>query len=271
MNKSPYEDLYQFCIIHGRDLCGKIIVFHEDRLKGTEIQISKNIHICTVIDYPLDGNPIQKVVSNNEVHFLVVKTYKKWISKIEKLVEHIKTNYNELPDYILYLDGYDTMILNDILNPREMLDFYKCKILFSTEPYYVGTGYVSPTASYLKGYHECRTNYINLNMEKYGSPMDFGINAGVFLGEKKYLLNILEEALILMNDDILKEFPYGCTDDQYVLRYLHNKHFDIIGGDVFNKFFFWGGDFSFTNIPGEEKYHIGYSNKYMETYLNKEK
>lgn len=268
MNNTAPTDLYNFSIIHGRELCSEILIHHKDKVKGRKLQVSKDIRICTVIDHPLTGNPIQEVLINRKVHFLTIKTYHKWISKIETLVDYIKANYHKPFKYLLYIDGHDTMILNDILEPEEMLNFYKCKVLFSTEPYYRGTGYIPPTPLYMSPYESCRQDYITLNTQKYGSPMDFGINAGVFLGEKKYLLYILEEALSIMRDDVSQGFPYGCTDDQYVLRYLHNKHFDIVSGDVFNRFFFWGGSFSFSNTPGEELYRIGYSNRYLDTYLN---
>jgi hypothetical protein len=40
-----------------------------------------------------------------------------------------------------------------------------------------------------------------------------------------------------MIDDEKKGFPYGCMDDQCLLRFLQNKYFDEIACDIYNKYF----------------------------------
>jgi hypothetical protein len=263
------KELFNFNIIHGRQLCGDIINQYLENVVKTKIKIDKNLFICTVIDKnSFKGSCLHKIQFDNEyqIHFIIVDKYTKWITKVLELYDFIRNNYDKLPKYILYLDGMDTLILKDIVNPSEYLDFYDCKILFNIENQYAGTGYEGPYPMYLNDFYNDDYNYfLKRNNEKYKNELPYGLNAGVFLGEKKYVLDILEEAFYYMIGDINNGFPNGCTDDQYVFRYLHNRHYDIISADVFHKFSFWGGRMSYT----DEKFKPYYNNQFLEKYLNK--
>ena len=265
------EEFFKFNVVHGRYLCGNIIQEFLPKIKETEIQVDDNLAIFTVSDLHSTNNSILKLVNlSKQINFLIVPKYVFWISKVEALYKHISENYSTLPDYILYLDGLDTLILKDIYNPKKYLDFYNCKVLFNVENQYAGTGYEAPTAEYLHNfYNDDYQNFLNKNREKYGNDLPFGLNAGVFLVEKKYVLKLLKEAYNYMKRNPNKGFPYGCTDDQYVFRYLHNKHYDLISVDIFNIFSFWGGQMSVDDNPNNYMFKIGYTDKYLRKYLDK--
>jgi hypothetical protein len=72
-----------------------------------------------------------------------------------------------------------------------------------------------------------------------------------------------------MSGDVQSGFPYGCTDDQYVFRHLQNKYYDLISVDIFNIFSFWGGAMSVDNHPNNDMFRIGYTQQYLNDYLNK--
>ena len=149
------------------------------------------------------------------------------------------------------------------------MDYYGCKVLFNAEPQFHHTGVPDPIPNYFDPlYYEHKDKYIELNKERYGSAFQICLNAGVFLGEKEYLLSLLKEAYDLMADDVNKGFPYGCPDDQCLLRYLNNKYYGDIAVDVFNKFAFWGCS-QLLNYPGDV-YSIEYADQFLETYLNKQ-
>lgn len=267
------ENFFQFNVLHGRHLCGLIIKDFLPRLKETTIELSDNLVVCTVSDNDVTSYSTLNLIqlkNKEQIKFLKVDQYIKWISKVETLYYFIKDNYNNLPNYILYLDGLDTLILKDILNPAEYLDFYNCKILFNVENQYAGTGYMAPNETYLHDFYNTDyDSFLNNNLNKYGNTLPFGLNAGVFLGEKEYVFKIVKECYEYMLGNIEDGFPHGCSDDQYVFRYLQNKYYDIISADVFNVFSFWGGLMSIDDDPNHHMFKIGYTQKYLQDYLNK--
>lgn len=255
-----YAPLLDIPIIHGRFVCNEVLSNFE--LPPTTIP--ENLHVVTVLDKPCaDQRTVRAMNSGVErVHVKVVDEYIKWISKIEGLKEYIEDNYDSLPEYLLYLDGIDTLILKDIGDPKQYLDFYGCKVLFNAEPFFHHTGFAGPTPNYFDRLYTTESyRHDRLILEKFKVPILMSLNAGVFLGEKDYILKLLNETYILMTDDPRKGFPYGCMDDQCLLRYLHNEHFEDIGIDVFNKVSFWGCPQAFDGTFGN------YSIKYAESLL----
>lgn len=246
------EKILSKSVLHGRGVVGEVL--HKIYKGETpKVEVSPEIKLLTVVDkYSINNSTLSKSnIINNSVEFIIVDKYLKWISKVSELYNFIKNNYENLPKYILYLDASDTLIINNIQNPKGMLDYYNCKVLFNSEPDFWHTGTQTPK-DYPKYYDELQTKikneYSEKNKLKYG--LDSGhcfqsLNAGVFLGEKEFTFKLLKECLNLMNDDYHKGYPYGDTDDQLLLRYFHNKYFDNISIDLFHKWMYWGSYDSF--------------------------
>jgi hypothetical protein len=238
-------------ILHGRGIVGEVLhIIYKGNLP--EVRVSPDVKIVTVVDKYSNGNATLRKsnIIDNEVEFIVINKYIKWISKVQELYNYIVNNYESLPNYILYLDGSDTLIINDIQKPKEILDYYGCKVLFNSEPDFWHTGTQTPK-DYPKYYdklqYEIRYEYVEKNKKKYCLDNDYhqSLNAGVFLGEKEFIVKLLKECLTFMNDDYHKGYPYGDTDDQLLLRYFHNKYFEDISIDLFHKTMFWGSYDSF--------------------------
>jgi len=116
-------------ILHGRGVVSEVLyVINKGEL--SKVKVSNDIKILTVIDKGAIHNASlsKSNIINNEVEFIVIDKYIKWISKIEEMHKYISKHYDTLPKYILYLDGTDTLIINDIDNPKEILDYYNCKV-----------------------------------------------------------------------------------------------------------------------------------------------
>lgn len=267
--EKTYLDLLEFPIIHGRHLCNEVIV--NCAIFEKKITVSNDIQILTVVDkYNAFQNLLSKTsFESANVHVIVIDEYIKWISKIKSLKEYIEKEYDNLPSYILYLDGFDTLILQDILEPKKILDFYNCKLLFNMETNFVHTGFPEPSLNYFDDlYYREASRAIMLNEKKYGFRISAALNAGVFLGEKDYVLQILKETLDYMLEDYNKGYPYGCLDDQCLLRFVHNEHFDDISIDLFNKFCFWGSKLTFEDFSENNIFGIGYTQKYLKQYID---
>lgn len=263
-----YQDLFRYKVIHGHSICGPVL--DNVNIIEREIFIEDNIKIVTVVDISNYKSCITQHINlvNSKIHYLVVDKYVCWISKVKSLLEYITDNYKQLPKYILYLDCFDCLILNDIKNIENILQFYDCKVLFNYEAEYNHTGADMPNINYYdKLYSTYQSLYGQLNFNKYGVKHTSGLNAGAFIGEKKYIKKILEIALKYMLSATKKEFPYGCMDDQLVLRYVHNNHFDIMSIDYYNLFFYWG--LSIDYIEEFPNYEMGYTDKYLYKYLSK--
>lgn len=242
-------------ILHGRGVIAEILN-GEDSEGIPEVKVSSEIKVVTVLDESANINACLRHsnIVDSTIEFIVIKKYIKWVSKVEEVYNYISSNYEQLPDYILYLDGSDTLIINDIQNPKEILDYYNCKVLFNAEPDFWHTGTQAPD-DYPKYYDKLQTStkneYVIKNKEKYKLDRYYhqALNAGVFLGEKDFILKLLGECLELMNDDYHKGYPYGDTDDQLLLRHFHNIYFDDISIDLFHKWMFWG---SYDSYKEEE-------------------
>lgn len=271
MKSTISNGLLDFTIVHGRAVCSHLLYDNPNPLP--EVNISEDIHIVTVVDRPGIGSMCVNKINFKQggINLITVGKYKKWISKVEELKNYIKVNYSELPNYILYLDAFDTLILKDILNPQAYLDYYNAKILFNSEPAYYHTGFPHPEGTdinyYDSLYYQGKYTYKKLNKEKYNTPFENGLNAGVFLGQKDYVLELLEEAFSLMKDSPEKGFPYGCQDDQCVFRDLHNRYFDNISVDIFNNYFYWGCPETFKQP--DSIYGINYFKNYKDEYDNR--
>jgi hypothetical protein len=265
----PYKALLDFPIIHGRYLCNEVL--SNTNNKDRPITISDDIQILTVVDAPSRCQSLldNTFFTNAKVHTIVIDEYVKWISKIKHLKEYIEAEYDNLPSYILYVDAFDTLIQQDILEPQKILDFYDCKMLFNMEANYSHTGFPGPTHEYFDPlyYREAPRCY-ELSEKKFGSPVQCALNAGVFLGEKQFTLQILTEALNYMLDDFTKGYPYGCLDDQCLLRFIHNEHFNNISVDLFNKFCFWGTVLTFEDLSDNNIFGVGHTQKYLKKYID---
>tara|TARA_B100001094_G_C18162606_1_gene790225 strand:+ start:653 stop:1477 length:825 start_codon:yes stop_codon:yes gene_type:complete len=232
-------------ILHGRPICS----FANGNL-GTplpEVSCPSDLKILTVLDKKSDTNASINWVNNPSfsIEKIYVSPYVKWVSKIDSLYKYINKHYDLLPEYIMYLDASDTVIINDIPDIKPLLSFYKCKALFNSEYGYWHTGFASPKGT--SGYYDplylsIKSQYFKLTKSKYGFKdlVQASLNAGAFVGEKDYILNLLLKTLNIMNDDPAKNFPYGCQDDQCVLKYLHFKDYENTSIDIFHKLFFWG-------------------------------
>lgn len=253
------KNIFDLKILHHNGASGLFVdspYFHDKTIKLSSdivvIQVNDdNGHCFSKINMIPFENPEQSVE-------ILIPFYNKWISKVENIINYIEKNYNQIPKYILYVDGTDVVIINDILNPQEMLDFYDCDLLFNVEPNYMHTGFDKPNIGYYEPLYTVESEiYRKLNLKKYGVAHDRSLNAGIFLGKKDSVLSVLKDALYYMTDDYTKGFPYGCLDDQCMLRYLQNKRFNEISCDVYNKYFLFAYPKS-IEVPEDNWEHFEY-------------
>ncbi|MFZ4716850.1 MAG: hypothetical protein ACOYMT_04835 [Chthoniobacterales bacterium] len=134
-------------------------------------------------------------------------------------------------EYVLYLDAKDVFVRANPLAAIHLLQGLGCDLLFSSEQ-----------ESYL---YECMPAikaWTDGLADKMEVPRRY-LNAGVFVGRKTFLLEVLKNALkYAAEDDLshgklvagirsgslrdrLPEFPFGCGSDQAILRYLHPRFF----------------------------------------------
>jgi hypothetical protein len=265
------KDFFNLKIVHHGAVVNTIFAagYFNDRV----IKLSKDMISLQVNDAYGDGiSKINKIKfeNPNQVVSIRVPVYEKWLSKPRELLKYIKENYKTLPEYILYTDGSDVAILNNIDNPKEILDYYQCDVLFNCEPNYMHTGFGLPSHGYYNPLYEKEIYvYENLNVEKYGIVHKRSINAGVFLGKKDYVITMLEEAMKYMEDDHNKGFPYGCLDDQCMFRWLQNQHFDKISVDVYNNYFLFGYPKSIETDENDWEHFQYFKKKYEHIYLSK--
>jgi len=269
------KDFFNLKVIHGGVITD--ILMEMNHFKDKTINLSPDLFLFQVNDERCSRESrVNKINFNdkNQIVDIVIPEYEMWISKPKELLKYIKEKYDDLPQYIMYTDSIDVVILNDILNPKEILDFYQCDILFNCEPNYGGTGPgpIRPHGFYHSLWEEIDM-YEKLNEKKYGTLHRRGLNAGVFLGKKDYLIPFLEESVSYMEEDFNKGFPYGCGDDQYMFRWLQNRYFNNVSCDVFNNYFLFANLMSLTSDETHwehmTNFKRNYENVYLDTYLGK--
>lgn len=239
------DDILLKTVLHGRPICSSVIGHFNRKLPP--VKCTEDLIILTVLNKAANSNASINLInsSNFSINKLFVTKYIKWISKIEELHNYIQSNYSSLPKYLMYIDASDTLIIKDILDIESLLNFYKCKVLFNSEYGFWHTGFPAPTNTknyYDELYTKIKSKYFKLTKEKYGftDSVQASLNAGAFIGEKKYILDMLSQVMSLMKDNPEKGFPYGCQDDQCVLKFFHFLNFKDTSIDIFHKFFFWG-------------------------------
>jgi hypothetical protein len=174
---------------------GSNVVYSNGYFENKKIKISEDLVVLQVNDENVKNSSLVNKIpfeDPNKSIQIIISEYEKWLSKPRELIKYIEAHYEELPEYILYVDGSDVVIINDILDPKSMLDYYKCEILFNCEPNYSHTGFGLPSHNFYSPLYEIyKQKYTELSLKKYGIPCEKGLNAGVFLGKKKYVLEIL--------------------------------------------------------------------------------
>lgn len=254
-----------YTAIHGRE--GMWVLF-DNRLKN--VSVDSSTMILTVVDSASTSN--MPLCKNVDVNVIVVDVFVKWITKVKALLEYMKKNYDNIPDYVMYADAFDVCVLKDVNNVAEMLDYYKCDVLFNGEGNYTHDGTNPPDGApnnyYDDIYYKHFYDYVDYNEKKYGHRHEKGLNAGLFVGKKSSVINMLEEAYEYMNGDYRNGFPWGCTSDQPLLRYVQIKNYNTISIDVYNKYLFHYTHLSSSNDINDCHHYLHY-NLFVERYNKK--
>jgi hypothetical protein len=270
------QELYNFKVVHG---AAGVSYLYENNFRHVP-NISKDIRVVMITDRPHQNSYNQIYLDNPDkvkLEYIILKTdkFRCGIDLIEPLLEYIKTIEDK---YILYMDARDTALISDIENPQELLDTYKCKVLFNAEDGYSFPDHPCVDKSYLEKFaehHNCdpskyygqakddvsRINTLDLHKKINSAPYVKSLNAGLFLGEREYLVTILTEMLEYMNEDPTKGYPYGEIENQKLWQYLQsvckNGEIEI---DYLNLYLIWTHDRKFT-FPVDSWEHFNYFNK----------
>ena len=266
------KEIYNFKVVHGS---AGIAFLYENNFNHVP-NISKDIHVVKITNYVHQNQKLNDLyIDSDRLNFTLIKldNFRCFIDKVEPLLEFIKTINNK---YVLYMDSSDTALMSDIDNPQSMLDTYNCKILFNAEDGYPEPDHVCKDKTFLEEYakaYNCepkeyynplRQEVINKNKQnfwkKLNSPYVRCLNAGLFLAEREYLIEALNEMLNIMNDDPKKGYPFGEIDDQSVWQYIQSKSNGEIEIDYLSLFFLHMHPNKFNYEPDHWE-HFNYFNK----------
>jgi hypothetical protein len=256
-----YDELPKFNVIHG---CG-VNNFRNDEYIVPFV--SKDIKVVMISNFRHQSSFPEQYENSDRLDFTFIElpTFKCWIDKIEPLLNLAKSIDNK---YIMYLDTSDTVLLTNLLDPKSLLDKYKCKVLFNAEDDYSNPGHPCDPKLWLNDYptyYKDKDAVIIKNKSNLASKMNTNgftrsLNAGVFLGEREFLIEVLQKILDLMNDDPSKGYPYGESDDQVLWQHMmslyENNEIEI---DYYNLFFLWTHSRKF-DFPHDHWEHFNYFN-----------
>lgn len=274
------EELHNFKVIHG----GAGMQYLFERRFNHVPNVSKDIRAVMITNFPHQNGFNKLYLDRSDklnFSYLVLDTpkFRCGIDLIKPLLDHIKTVDEK---YILYLDASDTVILSDIEDPQAILDTYKCKILFNAEDGYSFPDHGCVDKTYLDKYaekHNCppseyygemRQEAVDKNVKRLhkqvnSAPYRKSLNAGLFLGEREYMITALTTMMEFMEEDPTKGYPYGEIENQKLWQYLQslceNNEIEI---DYLNLFFLWTHDRKFA-FPVDSWEHWNYFNK-LQTY-----
>lgn len=156
------------------------------------------------------------------------KNVKTWnnILKVELVLNYIE-KYR--PSQVLYMDSVDVVVVGEMEKCDDILKDKNCKMLFSSETSF---------------YPKCSSLESIENFEKEKSPNEyFALNAGCWIGNTDFLIEILKEALHMdmdyhkkKNSKELEEYRIT-KSDQFRWHILYEKYYPEIKLDHFCEIF----------------------------------
>jgi len=273
------KEIFNFSAVHGKGGCGYLSSIGFNYVPT----ISNDIKVVMITNFPHQHylNKLYIDSGKMDIEYIILNkpVFRCGIDLIEPLYDYIKTINNK---YVLYLDASDTAVMKDLHNPKEILDFYKCKILFNAEDGYSFPDHGCVDKSYLSEFSKItgkleyqyygevkektnRKNIETLSKKLNGiTPYTKSLNAGLFLGEREYMVNILSEMIEWMYKDPSKGYPYGEIENQKMWQYLQseckNGEIEI---DYLNHYFLWAHDRK-LGFPVDSWEHFNYFNKLIK-------
>lgn len=260
-----YDEIHKLKILHG-SLSSWIF---PDRLYKVPT-VSKDIKVVIITNQ--DRCSILQQYKNNtdniSLHTIVLTEFKCWIDKILPIIKYIQTISEP---YVMYLDARDTIIIDDITDPQDILSSYNCKLLFNAEDGSSHPGHPCDKKLWLypEYYNSIRLNEVNINKQRLYAKTGISkytrsLNAGVYLGERQFLIECLESILSLMLDDPIKKYPYGESDDQILWqRLMALNSSEEIQIDYKNLYFLWGG-VRHLEYPADHWENFNYFNSFSK-------
>jgi hypothetical protein len=256
-----YDELPKFNVVHGY---GVNNFRNDDYIVPF---VSKDVKVVMISNFLNQSSFPEQYMNSDKLDFafILLPTFRCWIDKIEPLLDLAKSIDNK---YILYLDTSDTVLPADLLDPKSLLDKYNCKVLFNAEDGYSYPGHPCDSKLWLNGYpdyYKDKDAVTEKNKSSLASKMNTNgftrsLNAGVFLGEREFLIEVLQKILDLMNDSPSKGYPHGESDDQILWQHMmsiyENNEIEI---DYYNLFFLWTHSRKFE-FPIESWEHFNYFN-----------
>ena len=262
-----YEELPKFKVIHGCGINSFRTTANKPIPDYVVPHVSSDIKVVAISNYRHQNPFIELYLNSNtmDFHFIELQTFRCWIDKIEPLITLAKSITNK---YILYFDASDALIVSDINNPKDILDKYGCKVLFNAEDGYSQPGHSCDPKIWLADcpdYYNTKhiiidKNKLNLSKKMITNGFTRSLNAGVFLGEREFLIDALQQILDLMLDNPKKSYPYGESCDQVLWQHImancQNNEIEI---DFYNLFFLWTHSRKF-DFPVTHWEHFNYFN-----------
>lgn len=266
-------EILNFKAIHGQGGVGYLKSINYNHVPT----ISKDIQVVMVSNRPSTDSFAHYYENNEKLDFTYIRVdeFICFITKIKPLLDYIKTIDKK---YIMYLDTSDTALISDLLNPQEILDKYKCKILFNAEDGYAHPDHPCKSKDFLykfaehnnsdifQYYGETKNKVVQINVGRLQANVNChlyqrSLNAGLFLAEREYLIEVLEEIYSYMIDDSIKGYPYGEHEDQTLWQYVQSKcENEEIQIDYLNHYFVFLHHAKFT-YPVDHWEHFNYFNK----------
>lgn len=191
---------------------------------------ANNIHVCQINNYMSDDkytNPGEYFLNKANVPYSSSgKNIKplEWkhslkILLLQNFLEKIPVS--NTPQYFLFFDSSDAILIGQPEILLDALKEYNCKILFGMDSFIYNTyswiKNVINTPAYMRNYIEIQYRFIN---------------SGIIFGEVQTMKNIL--SFLINNYMINNEFPHSC--DQHYYHYARFEFFDDIEIDYKRKY-----------------------------------
>lgn len=190
---------------------------------ATEFKVPENVQIITTVDEEsIEKSPLIKQLNYNKTEYInsaLGKDTSDWCNrkKIQLIYDALQSVTKE---YCLILDGWDVVIVNNLMDIIEDFKSYGVKVL----------------------YNATVADFPDVKIETIPNQKEMGtfcyFNAGCCIGETETLKKIYKEALDLINQTDLTQEKHA-DSEQYWLRKVFANHTDdyTIGIDYLCKIF----------------------------------
>ena len=181
-------------------------------------------------------------------NYKIIKLHEEWswFDRWKSITKYIK---NHKAKYVLHCDALDVLFTDSPHNILyNFLNNFNCDLLYNSTAWrrdYRWDKMTQEAVNYIKQKPSRKRKNKTYRQRMEGTTIN--LNGGLFIGKKNYIIDIYKKVLSYEFDSKNQrdestwhshpEFPYGCANDQQILRHIEYENFPNLQVDHMQRLF----------------------------------